>query len=553
MPDFTFTSPEGKNYMVSGPEGATKEQAFGILQQQIGTAKPGKIPQQSQMGGVEQFTAGLEKGMAGYPQAAANIAGSPEKAAKANLGMQMREQQIQQRGGLGVPGMVGEMVAQAPAMAAGAALGGPLGAVAGGAVAGGLAGLTQPVTTQGDYWNKKQDDILMGTAFGAGTSGALRLLGGFLGPKALPEAQKWLMDNGVQLTPGQISGDRGAGILRRVEEAAKSFPILGRFIAGAEGRGQDGFQRAIANQALEPIGGKLTTTEVGPALIKDMQGQADAFYDNVLPKMKIQFDHDLSQDLGQIRVDAGMLPEAMEKQFNAIASRRLMPMVQAQGPIPGGAMKDVDRAFRDLARDYKQKGLRQADPDAKMMGDLFERSRTAIRDAMGRQNAPELVQDLRKADQTYAMVARVEQAAQRRATSDSRFSPADMLQAIKSQDKSVRHRSFAAGDQLLQVYARYGQKVLPGKLPDSGTPERYMYDRIAHENLLTAGLDIGGAFTAAAPYTRPGMTVVNALARQSPQPFQAAGSVLRRGAPAAAPAGVIYGEDEKPPYGGPQQ
>lgn len=42
MPDFTFTSPEGKSYTVTGPEGATKEQAFGILQQQLdaGTVKP---------------------------------------------------------------------------------------------------------------------------------------------------------------------------------------------------------------------------------------------------------------------------------------------------------------------------------------------------------------------------------------------------------------------------------------------------------------------------------------------------------------------------------
>lgn len=41
MPDFTFTSPEGKNYTVTGPEGATKEQAFEVLQKQLssGTAK----------------------------------------------------------------------------------------------------------------------------------------------------------------------------------------------------------------------------------------------------------------------------------------------------------------------------------------------------------------------------------------------------------------------------------------------------------------------------------------------------------------------------------
>jgi len=38
MPTFTFTSPEGKSYTVNGPEGATKEQAFQILQQQLGSA-----------------------------------------------------------------------------------------------------------------------------------------------------------------------------------------------------------------------------------------------------------------------------------------------------------------------------------------------------------------------------------------------------------------------------------------------------------------------------------------------------------------------------------
>lgn len=41
MPTFEFTSPEGKSYEISGPEGATREQAFSILQQQIsaGTAQ----------------------------------------------------------------------------------------------------------------------------------------------------------------------------------------------------------------------------------------------------------------------------------------------------------------------------------------------------------------------------------------------------------------------------------------------------------------------------------------------------------------------------------
>jgi hypothetical protein len=39
MPTFEFSSPEGKTYSVDGPDGATQEQAWGMLQQQIGAQK----------------------------------------------------------------------------------------------------------------------------------------------------------------------------------------------------------------------------------------------------------------------------------------------------------------------------------------------------------------------------------------------------------------------------------------------------------------------------------------------------------------------------------
>lgn len=44
MPDFEFTSPDGKTYTVTGPAGATKEQAFQMLQQQIGAQQPKAKP-----------------------------------------------------------------------------------------------------------------------------------------------------------------------------------------------------------------------------------------------------------------------------------------------------------------------------------------------------------------------------------------------------------------------------------------------------------------------------------------------------------------------------
>jgi hypothetical protein len=44
MPVFDFTSPEGKTYSVTGPEGATKEQAFQILQSQLSQGVDPNIP-----------------------------------------------------------------------------------------------------------------------------------------------------------------------------------------------------------------------------------------------------------------------------------------------------------------------------------------------------------------------------------------------------------------------------------------------------------------------------------------------------------------------------
>ncbi len=63
MPTFEFTSPEGKTYTVNGPEGSTKEQAFQILQQQLGGAKSAPAPAKQ-----EQFGERLNREIADIPR-----------------------------------------------------------------------------------------------------------------------------------------------------------------------------------------------------------------------------------------------------------------------------------------------------------------------------------------------------------------------------------------------------------------------------------------------------------------------------------------------------
>jgi hypothetical protein len=64
MPSFTFTSPEGKSYTVNGPDGATPEQAFGILQQQIGSRQSASKPQ-AEVGAGRAALEGYLKGASG--------------------------------------------------------------------------------------------------------------------------------------------------------------------------------------------------------------------------------------------------------------------------------------------------------------------------------------------------------------------------------------------------------------------------------------------------------------------------------------------------------
>jgi hypothetical protein len=66
MADFTFTSPEGRSYTVSGPEGATAAQAWGILQGNIGQQAP--AAPQTESGIFERMAADLHNQRAAASQ-----------------------------------------------------------------------------------------------------------------------------------------------------------------------------------------------------------------------------------------------------------------------------------------------------------------------------------------------------------------------------------------------------------------------------------------------------------------------------------------------------
>ena len=75
MPDFIFTSPDGQKHKVTGPEGSTPEQAFGILQNSLGGGKPVAPPEpkkptsSSFMDFIKSIPGGVVGGLAGTASA----------------------------------------------------------------------------------------------------------------------------------------------------------------------------------------------------------------------------------------------------------------------------------------------------------------------------------------------------------------------------------------------------------------------------------------------------------------------------------------------------
>jgi hypothetical protein len=69
MATFEFTSPEGKKYTVEGPAGATQEQAFQILQSQLGGATAPK----EEKGLIDRATDFVKQDIAAIPQRVGNL------------------------------------------------------------------------------------------------------------------------------------------------------------------------------------------------------------------------------------------------------------------------------------------------------------------------------------------------------------------------------------------------------------------------------------------------------------------------------------------------
>lgn len=373
------------------------------------------------------------------------------------------------------------------------------GALAQGATLGAAQGLLDPVEQEGSYWANKVKDVVSGAALGATAGKVGDVASGVIAPK-LSGAKQALLSKGVELSPNKLLGSPADYFYK----AASHFPILRGFVDNEEKRSVESFNKATINQALEPVGAKLEEgTSVGHDALKQAQEKISAAYEHLLPKMSLKIDESLRSQLDTLEPMISEMEPSTQARLKTILDNRVLSKADSAGNISGRSLQDAISYLGNKSSVFKS----SSNVDHHELGDALSEVRDHLLDGLQRQNPEQAVQ-LANARSSYAMLARVEKAASRRADSKAVFTPYDLLQAVKGADKSARDRAYGAGDTLFQKWAEYANDLIPA-------PKKGMGDG-AHADAVMSGL--------------------NRYVKNAPGPARAAvGSTLQKGGVYGAP------------------
>ena len=375
----------------------------------------------------------------------------------------------------------------------------------------GLFGGVQP-TTEGE-------SPLLNAAIGTATGGGGLMLGGLLNRVVRgggSSRAQMLMDEGIDLTPGQASGQSASTI-----EEAVNVPFAG--IEKARNRAVEQFNIASVNRALQPIGETLDEgVSAGTSAIEQAATKIGKVYDDAytnLGDMTVdqQFSDAYKGILAELR--ASGLKNVRKTFKNAAGTKITDNLDDIRTVFPGTAWSQTQREFRDQGRKLMQGPNRN-----EILADAYSRLSLEMGKMVARQ-APEVAEQVSAANQAYRMFIPIKNASLT-AASASRggvFTPNVLNTAIKNNSRNA----FALGRAPMQDFARAGVEVLGNRLNNSGTALRQIGQTLP--SLLAGGAlfnpsailpAAAGLGLTRAAYSPTGTRALNTLLNRRPDAVQ---------------------------------
>lgn len=333
-----------------------------------------------------------------------------------------------------------------------------------GAGVGGVYGAADADGGMGERAVAARDGAALGGASGFGLQTASRgLFGSAAKARSNKTPQRVLAELGVDLTPGQMAG----GTARRLENAFTSLPLVGDSIRNAQTRGIESFNRAAINRALEPIGERVARdAPMGREAILSANQRIGTAYDNALQGVTVDPSKGFSQGLeaARSRTLPGHLQASVTGLVDDFDSR-------FTSPISGDDFKQLESEINAAIRSANTGAA--MDPAQRLVANRLTPLKEGMNEAFEAAD-PFAAIDKRAADEAYARMVRIQDAAQRQGTAgrEGLFTPADLNAAVRGGDTSTRNRAYSEGRALMQDLTDPGMAVLPSNVPDTGTPLR---------------------------------------------------------------------------------
>lgn len=406
--------------------------------------------------------------------------------------------------------------------------------VAGGAGLGALAGGLMPNAS-----GSAEDKLLqmgVGGVGGAAVPAVTAGIGRVISPRASTSSDLALLrQEGVRPTVGQALG----GFANKAEEKAISLPFVGDAIAGARQRAAGDLNRAVANRALAPIGGKAPAGLEGRELVGHVQRELGDAYNTLLPKLTVKADQTFTQQVQSLRgmVANGSIDPNAAKAFQRILQNDVLGKFRGQRALTGQTMKQIES---DLGQKIATYGG-STDADARLVADALREVQATLR-ALVQRNNPAHAAELKAINNGWANFKRLERAAGYVGAEDGIFSPAHLQSAVKALDRSKDKGKFARGEAFMQDLGDAGKSVLGSKVPNSGTADRLMQAGALGSGLVNP-LIPAGLLAGAGAYSAPVQRALLAAVSSRPQSAQAVAGLLNRTSPMLSPAGGLLALD----------
>ena len=438
MPKYHLTSPDGHTYEIDAPDGATEEDAIKYIQSNNiePTEEQAQLPEK---GPINRFMSGV-----GSQILRAQGAMMPSFVDSGNDFQ--KEADIGAQNATGTLGEAGKLV--------GSSL--PFVMLPGGGIANTAmqSGLLSAATTPGNI-NERLQNAGNSAIASALLGGATKMIGGFA-----PSAEaKAMMEEGIQPTLGQgIKQNILGRSIRKVEEAAKSIPIIGDMAAAARDRSKSEWAIAKVKKAEIPELGVTTKGQSGYDAIDSLHKTFSKAYTKNLEA------HDIPRTATLDQLITNAAPEGSAAAQIIAKEASILP----PGKVNASDFHRVIGTLRDIGSRYK-KSVMASEQDT---GIELSQAANKMRNYLLTNIPNDAAKNVSKLDSKYGIFKTLQEAAKSLGAEGGNFNGAQLLNAVKKSDITKDKSAFARGAARLQQDAVSAKKILGDTLSESGTSTR---------------------------------------------------------------------------------